>query len=108
MLLCYQVISSPAFTNNEYLICQNLVYVDGNTSLPVYQAAELVTDVRAQFMKVLVLALTASVLMVVLLVVSVARFPLVSVWQAIAHSVVSNPLLSSSYSWAGHGFAGEA
>ena len=47
-----QVISSPAFINNEYLICQNLLYVNGNSSLPVYQEAEQVTDVRCQFVKV--------------------------------------------------------
>ena len=46
------MISSPAFINNEYLICQNLLYVNGNTSLPVYQEAEQVTDVRCQFVKV--------------------------------------------------------
>ena len=46
------MISSPAFINNEYLICQNLLYVNGNSSLPVYQEAEQVTDVRCQFVKV--------------------------------------------------------
>ena len=51
--LTKQVISSPAFINNEYLICQNLLYVNGNSSLPVYQEAEQVTDVRCQFVKVL-------------------------------------------------------
>ena len=50
--LAAQVISSPAFINNEYLICQNLLYVNGNSSLPVYQEAEQVTDVRCQFVKV--------------------------------------------------------
>ena len=49
------MISSPAFINNEYLICQNLLYVNGNSSLPVYQEAEQVTDVRCQFVKVLLI-----------------------------------------------------
>ena len=46
------VINSPAFINNEYLICQNLIYVEGNSSLPVYQSAQQVTDVRSAFMQV--------------------------------------------------------
>ena len=47
-----EVINSPAFINNEYLICQNLIYVEGNSSLPVYQSAQHVTDVRSAFMQV--------------------------------------------------------
>ena len=83
-----EVTSSPAFINNEYLICQNLLYIDNNVSLPVYQAAEMVTDVRSQFMKVLVLAVTVTVLLVLLLVVTVVTFPIVPTWQALYHSTV--------------------
>ena len=84
------MISSPAFINNEYLICQNLLYVDGNSSLPVYQEAEQVTDVRCQFVKVcskyeseikvhlltkvLVLALSVSILLLLLLLAAILRF----------------------------------
>ena len=47
-----EVINSPAFINNEYLICQNLIYVDSNFSFPVYESAKEVTDVRLAFMQV--------------------------------------------------------
>ena len=62
--LTKQVISSPAFINNEYLICQNLLYVNGNSSLPVYQEAEQVTDVRCQFVKVLLFIPIVLILLV--------------------------------------------
>ena len=85
----FQVVSSPAFTNNEYLICQNLIYVEGNSSLPVYQAADQVTDVRSQFLKVLVLNLTASIMICFLLLASLASLPLVAVWRAVYIAWVS-------------------
>ena len=100
----FQVVSSPAFTNNEYLICQNLIYVEGNSSLPVYQAADQVTDVRSQFLKVLVLNLTASILLCLLLLASLASLPLVAVWRAAYIAWVSRRLdrikvITSPRSW---------